>query len=103
MGGYEGIPTNTFETMAAKLEVGEDEVILTDGEQLTVAQSEKLEEAKIAADKENLKLEKAERKAESPPALAFIVNAIVIISNIFFIILYPLIVVCTNALKACSA
>jgi len=63
--GLEKIPTKSFESIASKLEVGENEVILADGEPLTIAQSEALEDAKIAADKENLKLEKAERKANS--------------------------------------
>ena len=62
--GLEKIPTNSFESIASKLEVGENEVILADGEPLTIAQSEALEDARIAAERENLKLEKAERKAD---------------------------------------
>lgn len=63
--GLEKIPTKSFESIASKLEVGENEVILADGEPLTIAQSEALEDARIAAERENLKLEKAERKANS--------------------------------------
>lgn len=65
MAGLEKIPTSSFESIASKLEVGENEAILTDGEPLTIAESEALDKARIAAEKENIKLEKAERKADA--------------------------------------